>query len=222
MAVEKMQLPGWRIEQKYNNKVLISNWSEDRRKFEKGGNVIGNSTQRIDFQPYLNHSPDVRVRRDASIRNEGMPRKFLLTHPATADQCNLISWYDQQINGRELRESNLPKVRKWNSNKLSFTPEKSDLPLQTSPTNFGLLSQMKEKWRREVEMESASEYESTYKHSYNMLQPESVQQQKRFANPKALSSHFNKHNKVNNDLHFRDNHSNIAPEHNPMLPAIAM
>ena len=222
MAVEKMQLPGWRIEQKYNTKVLISNWSEDRRKFERGSTSIGNSTQRTDFQHYPNQAPDVRIRRDAAMRSEGLPRKFLLTHPGSADKCNLISWYDQQINGRELRESSLPNLRKWDGKKLSFTPEKSDRPLQTCPTNFGLHSRMKEKWQREADRESASVFESTYKHSYNMLPDAFAEssQQKRFGNPRALSSHFHKHNQINNNLHFRGNHSNIAPEHPPVLPEI--
>ena len=30
MAGLKWQMPGWRIEQKYSNGVLIGNWSEDR------------------------------------------------------------------------------------------------------------------------------------------------------------------------------------------------
>ena len=28
----KLQVPGWRIEQRFNNKVLIGNWNEERRK----------------------------------------------------------------------------------------------------------------------------------------------------------------------------------------------
>ena len=32
MDKAKLQVPGWRIEQRFNNKVLIGNWNEEIRK----------------------------------------------------------------------------------------------------------------------------------------------------------------------------------------------
>ena len=43
---------------------------------------------------------------------------------------NLISWYDQHFNGRDKEESPLPKLRTWHGTTLTWSPEKSDFPLQ--------------------------------------------------------------------------------------------
>ena len=38
---KKLQVPGWRIEQRFNNKVLIGNWNEERRKVsQKNANSL--------------------------------------------------------------------------------------------------------------------------------------------------------------------------------------
>lgn len=65
----KWNLPGWRIEQKYNTNVLIGNWNEERRKFERG-DTHANSTHRTDFKHYGRCLPDVKIRRDAALRQD--------------------------------------------------------------------------------------------------------------------------------------------------------
>ena len=152
MDVDKMQVPGWRIEKRFNNKVLIGNWSEESRKFQKLNNPFGNSTHRVDFHTYChgNYLPDMKIRREAAMLNEGLPKKFIFSHHGDVYSNNLISWYDQQMNQRELRESTLPKLRNWDGKSTSFTPEKTDQPLQGNPTNFGLHE------KNEIKMEERS------------------------------------------------------------------
>ena len=216
MECDKMQVPGWRIEKRFNTNVLIGNWSEERRKFQRGNNPFGNSTQRVGFPSHSKGSyiPDKKIRLEASMLNDGLPKKFIFSHYGDANNYsrNLISWYDQHMNQREIRESTLPKLREWDGKTTSFTPEKTDHPLQGNPTNFGLHEKMKAKWERQKD----SVFESTNQRSYRPHEVSGLVG-KHSACPKNLSSHFNKHNKVNNDLHFRNHRIKLAPEFLPPL-----
>ena len=115
------------------------------------------------------------------------------------------------MNKREINESKLPRLRKWDPKSTSFTPEKSDYPLQ-GVTNFGLLEKTRSRWNESADMNS--NFHSTYRLSYN-LHPTSAFTYQHFAPPKILSSHFNVHNNVNNNLPFRNVHVNLAPEYRP-------
>ena len=77
------------------------------------------------------------------------------------------------------------------------------------------MKKMKLKWKKEAENELLSDFESTYKLSYNS-HPQSALVMKHFAFKKPLSSHFNTHNRISKDLPFRNNHVNIAPEFPPV------
>ena len=68
---DKFKLPGWKIEKKYNNQILLGNWSEERRQFKRGSLPFGNSTNRQDFRHHQGFLPDKKIRREASLRNEG-------------------------------------------------------------------------------------------------------------------------------------------------------
>jgi len=114
---------------------------------------------------------------------------------------NLISWYDQHFNGRDKEESPLPKLRTWHGTTLTWSPEKSDFPLQGSPTKFGLLEKMQDKWKRASEGDNV--YQSTYTGSFKFLPKDSFAKRP-FATPKSLSSHFSPHTKTNKDLDFRN------------------
>jgi len=217
MEVDKMQVPGWRIEKRFNNKVLIGNWSEERRKFQKLSNPFGNSTHRNDFNKYSHGSylPDMKIRREAEMLNEGLPKKFVFSHHGDSYSNNLISWYDQQMNQRELCESTLPKLRQWDGKSTSFKPENTDHPLQGNPTNYGLREKMKTKWLKEAQNDAINNFGSTYQQSY-YSHPQNALVVKHFASPKLLSSHFNTHNRVNKHLPFRNSFVNIAPEFTPV------
>lgn len=71
VEADKFKLPGWKIEKRYNNQILLGNWSEERREFSRGHQPFGNSTHRQDYKRYDGYRPDNKIRREASLRNEG-------------------------------------------------------------------------------------------------------------------------------------------------------
>lgn len=208
---DKFQLPGWKIEKKYNDKILLGNWSEERRSFTRGDIPFGDSTNRRDFKHHQGFLPNAKIRREASLRNEGLPSKHFFAHHGDRYANNLVSLYDQHINQRDVKESKLPKLRKWDPKSSSFTPEKSDFPLQGT-TNFGLVERRRSEWSRNDS--SDTNFRTTYNLSYN-LHPSCSFTFEHFAPPKVLSSHFNVHNNVNKNLPFRNVQVNLAPEFQP-------
>jgi len=48
METSKWNLPGWRIEQRYNNRVLIGNWNEERRQV--------NPTYKCEEEIFVSHN----------------------------------------------------------------------------------------------------------------------------------------------------------------------
>ncbi|XP_065061350.1 cilia- and flagella-associated protein 107-like [Rhopilema esculentum] len=220
MEISKWHLPGWRIEQRYNNRVLIGNWNEERREFRRG-NWKSNSTHRTDFTNYRHFVPDNKNRQYAILKNEGLDKKLLFSHSGAYKNysSNMISWYDQQFNGREQRESSLPMLRAWDGRTLAWAPERSDHPLQGTPTNFGLLA--KKQARLVENSNSVPEYQTTYEGSYKSLPGDSFVKH-HFSTPRHLSSHFSPHIKINKDLHLRSATICTAQEHPPntlLLPA---
>ncbi|KAL7837847.1 hypothetical protein SRHO_G00275580 [Serrasalmus rhombeus] len=69
VGYNKWTQPGWRIEPKYSNKVLIGNWVEEKLQFTRECKTA-NSSNRLDFRPHPEHKPDVTVRRQALRRSE--------------------------------------------------------------------------------------------------------------------------------------------------------
>ena len=61
---------------------------------------------------------------------QGLAKKFIFSHHGDCYSNNLISWYDQHMNQRELQESTLPKLRTWDGKFMAWVPEKTDRPLQ--------------------------------------------------------------------------------------------
>lgn len=213
MERDKFRLPGWKIEKRFNTNVLLGNWSEERRMFRRGGNPFGNSTNREDYRSYYGFQPDKQTRREATMRNAGIPHKFFFAHHGNVYDKNHISLYDQHMNQRDPKESSLPNLRKWDSKAACFLPEKSDYPLQGKGTEFGLLEKKETKWKQELKDDSESKFSSTYKCSYN-LHPNSSYTYKHFAPPKVLSSSFHS-NTINKNLPFRNAYVNLAPEFQP-------
>ncbi|XP_002169127.2 cilia- and flagella-associated protein 107 isoform X1 [Hydra vulgaris] len=208
-------LPGWRIEQKYNKRCLIGNWNEDRRKFHRSEKPFELSTHQADFKKYSNFLPENKARQIASIRNDGLPKELIFSHRGNSYSNNMISWYDQCINNREEHESKLPKLRSWDGKTCSWEPEKSDRPLQGRATNFGLLDNMKAKWKKDITNQNSAS--STYKSAFRSYSNNEMNF-KRYATKKCLSSHFPS-DKVNKNLFFRNQHRNMLAEYfqNPEL-----
>lgn len=213
--MDSSKLPGWRIEQKFNTNVLIGNWNEERRKFQRGNVSFGNSTHRHDFKRYDNYVPDMKVRREASNRNDGLPKELIFSHHGKSYSNNCISWYDALMNKREVRESTLPTLRQWDSKSSAWVPERTDYPLQGPSTMFGLKEKLDRKWETEGQKLNEPAYQSTYGTSYHKHGTEDLVK-KHHSTPRKLSSHFHAHT-INKNLPLRNVSVNIAPE---ILPSI--
>jgi len=210
------KLPGWRIEQKFNTKVLIGNWNEEQRRFQRGNVSFGNSTHRHDFKKYDSYIPDMKVRREASMRNDGLPKEYIFSHHGKSYSNNCISWYDALINKREVNESTLPSLRTWDSKQTAWVPERTDHPLQGAPTTFSLYEKLRKKWdREEDDLKNQSSFQSTYNGSFQQ-HDKSDFVTKHFAPRKHLSSHFHAH-RINKNLPLRNTNVNIAPE---IMPSV--
>lgn len=220
----KWQIPGWRIEQRYSNKTLIGNWCEERKLFQRGSHS-NTSTHLSDYRLYVDHKPDVIIRRSALMRNEGMNKDHLFTHHGKTYSNNLISWYDEQYNKRMRDDKDrLPDLRKWDGHKLAWAPERSDYPIQGAPTNYGLHQTLKKRWEKELKAERKGHYKTDYGHSFTG-HPNSAFPRRFASAPKYLSSHFNPISKLNKDLWLRRTPFNMAQEYPPSLsqnPALAM
>lgn len=189
----KWELPGWRIEQKYCQGVLIGNWSEDRLgKFHKG-DEFGNSTSREAFMSYLPsaYQPDSSIRRKGLFRSGGLGPAHIFGHHGNRYMHNNISTYDQQFSKRH--STGEQTQRQWDRHRLSWLPEASDNPATGSPTRFGLREAIEEKWRRLKEIESHGDYCSTYTTSFRSLPQGEGSQVHRHATPRHLSSHLHPH-----------------------------
>ncbi|XP_060765742.1 cilia- and flagella-associated protein 107 [Neoarius graeffei] len=160
IASDKWKQPGWRIEQKYSNKVLVGNWAEERLQFSQERKTA-NSSNRLDFKPHTDHRPDVIVRQTALRRSEGLPTRLFFSHHNTPTSHYLVTLYDESY-GRH-NSSGLPKLRSWHTDKMAWVPEKSDHPLHGPPTNYGLT----ELWRAQLEKQQAGSHMlSMYRAAY--------------------------------------------------------
>ncbi|XP_076124823.1 cilia- and flagella-associated protein 107 [Alosa pseudoharengus] len=161
-SYDKWTKPGWRIEQKYANKVLIGNWVEERLQFTRECRTA-NSTNRLDYRPQWDYQPDTFVRRTALRRGEGLPPKLLLAHHDTPTSHFLVTQYDEMYGRRS--DHATPKLRSWDSNKLAWIPERSDHAAKVPPTNFGLAEARwarADRHRRSEATPALSSYRSSY------------------------------------------------------------
>ncbi|XP_075461173.1 cilia- and flagella-associated protein 107 [Ascaphus truei] len=162
-SFKKWSLSGWKIEQKYSNKVLIGNWLEERKKFKRSCLPKPKSCYDIDFVSYPDSKPDQILRRSFMKRMEGLPSQHLLSHHGEPKSKHLVSLYDDHF----LRHGNssLPPLRSWDGRCLAWIPERSDYPIEDPPTNFGLLQKKKKIWRENFSEEDLkSIYTASYKH----------------------------------------------------------
>ncbi|XP_041377917.1 uncharacterized protein C1orf158 homolog [Gigantopelta aegis] len=183
-------VPGW-DEPKYSPNVLVGNWVEDRSKYS-GKKYKHESTYKQDYTYSEYRKPDTILRRSVALRNNGLGLRFLLHHhDGNKLTSNLVTNYDEVYNGRWKENTQVPKLRKWDSHKLKFLPERSDFPLLHGPTNFGLLPQMKIRWEKQIAAEKAGDYTSTYAFFYK---PYKIIPKMRCANPKDGSSTLHHYN----------------------------
>ncbi|KAJ8391205.1 hypothetical protein AAFF_G00096340 [Aldrovandia affinis] len=212
---DKWTKPGWRIEQKYSNKVLIGNWAEDKLQFTRDC-CVPTSTHRLDYRPQRDHRPDVFVRREALRRAEGLPTKLLLDHHGTPHSHYLVSLYDETY-GRK-STSTPPTLRSWHPDKLAWVPERSDHPVEVPPTNFGLAESRLARSGRPAAHHMLSEYRSTF--SGHPASAFSLSHHTR--TPRTLSSHLHPNNRTNKDLGLKHRPLLQVPDHPAcLLPHVA-
>ncbi|XP_078414298.1 cilia- and flagella-associated protein 107 isoform X2 [Cetorhinus maximus] len=123
-------LPSWKPLQRYQNRVLLGNWVEEREKFIKG-TCFGTTTYRADYKPYPYVMPDVRENVMIQKRHQGIPLSVFFTHHNIPHSWYYVTHYDEHFNRRP--NPCLPPLRKWNMKRLSWVPETADYPLIVSP-----------------------------------------------------------------------------------------
>ncbi|KAM4651795.1 cilia- and flagella-associated protein 107 [Discoglossus pictus] len=190
--MNKWSLPGWRIEQKYSNNVLIGNWVEERKQFRKSCLPTYNSSYEIDFVLFPDSQPDRVLIRSITKKMEGLPKSYLLSHHGEPKKKHLVTSYDDHI----LRHVNstLPPLRKWDRNSMVWVPERSDYPIQEPPTNFGLLGTKEKEWREKLEPRSV------YSASYILPPPTALTTVRYGVAPRVLSSILHPSNTINKNL----------------------
>ncbi|XP_018408158.1 PREDICTED: uncharacterized protein C1orf158 homolog [Nanorana parkeri] len=205
-GMNKWCLPGWRIEQKYSNQVLIGNWEEERKKFKRRVLPTSSSCYEIDFLRFPDSKPDRNQRRYYLKRMEGLPKQHVLSHQAEPRSRHLVSQYDDHY----IRHGNstLPPLRSWNSNTLAWLPERSDFPLREPPTNFGLLQEKQKLWGKPSE-----ELRSVYSASYRNPPTSAFMAPRYGVAPRFLSSTMHKSNNTNKALDFKCQAYLQVPDH---------
>ncbi|XP_051767671.1 cilia- and flagella-associated protein 107 [Ctenopharyngodon idella] len=191
---DKWSQPGWRIEQKYGNKVLIGNWVEEKLQFARECKTA-NSSNRLDYTPHMLHRPDVVMRRKALHRSEGFPKRMLLSHHDVPSSHYLVSLYDESY-GRQA-SSSLPTLRSWHSDKLAWVPERSDHPVQGPPTKFGLAESLRARMEQQRAIVPTL---SVYKASYPLHPISAFCHSRHVSMPKRISSSQHPANHSNEDL----------------------
>jgi len=152
------------------------------------------------------------------MQGDGLPKKYIFSHHGDKTySSNMISWYDQHMNQRDVHEdSTHGQVRHWDGRKqMAWVPEKTDHPLQGAPTNFGLHKRLKDKWAAEKAEAGITRLDSTYGRSFKQHDKEAMVFN-HYATRKPLSSHFHSH-QINQHLPLRGIQQNMAPEHPPNL-----
>ncbi|KAI4826541.1 cilia- and flagella-associated protein 107 [Pseudochaenichthys georgianus] len=202
---DKWSQPGWRIEQKYANKVLLGNWAEDRLQFTREAQTAS-STYRSDHRPHWDFRPDVSVRRTALHRAEGLPSKLLFDHHGPPSSHYLVTHY-----GESYQHTNaLPNLRPWHPDSLTRQLERVNQPISALPTNAGPPRSTKHRLeKQQSHLPSLTVYGSAYQRH-----PLSAFYQSRFARAsRMLSSHLHAANHNNKDLDLRRHSLLLIPDH---------
>jgi len=170
-------MPAWDTKPRYDPGVLVGNWYEERKKYHKA-NLDHTSSYRTDYNPYGGASPDFLVRRNAVHRGEGMGHKHLFGHHGKAYDKSLITWYDQDYNGRGLKRptsQGLPDLREWKvGTQMAWIPEKTDFPIFGEPTNWGLAQEKIAEWHKDncaakTEEATKTDFTTTTKHFFGKV-----------------------------------------------------
>uniref|UniRef100_A0A673CLV1 Si:ch211-226m7.4 n=1 Tax=Sphaeramia orbicularis TaxID=375764 RepID=A0A673CLV1_9TELE len=202
---DKWSQPGWKIERKYTNKVLLGNWAEERFQVS--------TLSAYNYRPHRDIKPDVCERRCALLRAEGLPSKLLFAHHGSLSSHYLVTHYEESY-GRKHTHT-LPTPQPWHPDSLTWQLERSDRPISALPTNSNRLRSRKHHLeRQQSHLPSLTVYRSAYQRH-----PLSAFCQTRFARAShMLSSHLHKANHNNKDLDLRQRSLLQVPDHALSLP----
>lgn len=195
---------------KFNNSVLIHNWYEERSGFGKK-KYENSTTYKLDYKTYPDAKPDILLRRKLIGSSDGIGSRNLIGMHNCDSSKNFITMYDETINRRQRPPPEIPfgqqfpEKRQWKIIKDSWVPEKSDHPLQDSPTTWGLLESKKnEKIRYEDKYKSQLPNLSEYNDRFQRHSAENYLKRSLLSVPKNLSTSFFEINKtLNNQLDTR-------------------
>uniref|UniRef100_A0A8P4GKE8 Si:ch211-226m7.4 n=1 Tax=Dicentrarchus labrax TaxID=13489 RepID=A0A8P4GKE8_DICLA len=190
MAQDKWTQTGWRIEQKYANKVLLGNWAEERLQ-------VGILSAYCLFHFYSSQCIQA-MSRLLCIVFQGLPSKLLFAHRDPPSSHYLVTQYQESYGHKHT--NTLPTLRRWHPHSLTWQPERSDRPISAIPTNFGPLQSTKHRLEKpQPHLPSLTVYRSEYQRH-----PLSTFCQSRFARAsRMLSSHLHAANHSNKDLDLR-------------------
>ncbi|XP_073459836.1 LOW QUALITY PROTEIN: cilia- and flagella-associated protein 107 [Aquarana catesbeiana] len=206
-GMKKWSESGWRTQQRYNTKVLIGNWAEERKQFRRSDLPTSSSCYEIDFHRFPDSQPDRIQRRSYLKRMEGLPGRHVLSHHGEVGGRHLVSLYDDHYIRRG--NSSLPPLRTWDGRSLAWLPERSDFPVTDPPTNFGLLQEKQKLWRDRPSEEQRSVYSASYRPP-----PVSAFIAPRYGvAPRLLSSTMHRSNNTNKALDFKCQTYLQVPDH---------
>uniref|UniRef100_A0A3Q4MME8 Si:ch211-226m7.4 n=1 Tax=Neolamprologus brichardi TaxID=32507 RepID=A0A3Q4MME8_NEOBR len=184
---DKWAQTGWRIEQKYANKVLLGNWAEERLQ------------RRPLCEGYIKIS---------LYCIQGLPSKTIFGHHDPPSSHYLVTQYAESY-GRNLINA-LPTLQHRHADNLTQKPKRSDQLTSALPNNVGPLQTTNHHFEiQQSHLPSLTEYRSAYQR-----QPLSAFCQSRFAKAShMLSSHLYEANRNNKDLDLRQHLILQVPDH---------
>ncbi|XP_055016325.1 cilia- and flagella-associated protein 107 [Boleophthalmus pectinirostris] len=196
-AQDKWSQPGWRIENKYTNKVLLGNWAEERQQFKREPRLTTApcSTSRADYTPHWDVKPDSFERRSGLQRTEGLPAKLLFAQQGSPSSHGLVTHYEESY-GRK-RTNALPTLQPCHQ-------KSSTWALHRPNTAFPNYSSSLQLQRAHVDrVESQVPCLTVYRSAYQR-HPHSAFCQSRFARASYwTSSYLHRANHLNKDLDLR-------------------
>ncbi|XP_055726000.1 cilia- and flagella-associated protein 107-like, partial [Salvelinus fontinalis] len=227
---EKWTQPGWRIEQRYANKVLIGNWVEEKLQVGfiiyyifRGDCHASKKTKHFGESAFSTlgirkwNSLPTTLSTNSSLKS-GLAAKLLLSHHGTLPSHYLVTLYDEMY--RRQGSSTLPTLCSWHPDRLERMSEKSDhhrYPILSAlsslsfpsfslppPTNFGLVESRQACLdQQQPPFSTLSLYRTAYQRH-----PLSAFCQPRLASvPRDLSSKLHPANLNNKDLEMKQQSS---------------
>uniref|UniRef100_A0A673CDF0 Si:ch211-226m7.4 n=1 Tax=Sphaeramia orbicularis TaxID=375764 RepID=A0A673CDF0_9TELE len=126
---DKWSQPGWKIERKYTNKVLLGNWAEERFQFTREPKIA--NTTAIGYR--------LTMSRPLCVIFQGLPSKLLFAHHGSLSSHYLVTHYEESY-GRKHTHT-LPTPQPWHPDSLTWQLERSDRPISgTNKCNFCILT----------------------------------------------------------------------------------